>query len=47
MQDVLSPVVAAYVFDSVGAWLFANAGIASGALLACVTAVAWWRCRQR
>jgi hypothetical protein len=47
MQDVLSPVVAAYVFDSVGAWLFANPTIASGALLALATAAVWWRCRHR
>jgi hypothetical protein len=47
MQDVLSPMVAAYVFDSVGAWVFANAGIASGTLLAAVSAMVWWRCRQR
>jgi hypothetical protein len=47
MQDVLSPVVAAYVFDSVGGWLFANAGIASGAVLAAATAAIWWRSRRR
>jgi hypothetical protein len=47
MQDVLNPMVAAYVFDSVGDWLFANAGIASGALIAAATAVLWWRCKIR
>ena len=39
--------VAAYVFDSVGAWVFANPGIAGATLLAAVTFVLWWRCKQR
>jgi hypothetical protein len=47
MQDVLSPMVAAYVFDSVGTWVFANPGIASTSVLAAVSAVFWWRCKQR
>jgi hypothetical protein len=46
MQDVLNPVVARYVFDTVGDWVFANAGIASGALLAALTAAIWWRRRR-
>jgi hypothetical protein len=46
MQDVLNPVVAAYVFDTVGDWVFANAGIASGALLAALTGAIWLRRRR-
>jgi hypothetical protein len=46
MQDVLNATVGAYVIDTVTAWLYANSGVASGALLLAVTAALWRRSRS-
>ncbi|MGZ3308224.1 MAG: hypothetical protein ACXU8R_06870 [Xanthobacteraceae bacterium] len=45
MQDVLDPMVAVYVFDSVRSWLLANAGLAGSVVIAALMAAGWWHQR--